>query len=226
MLASSVILFLEDEMTLFGDKEKFAIEYQFIPSPYKEEELLNKSWGIFKLWIENQNICEYEINNYKKQYEWNLIYIVEWLCNNLEFILGYDPFPLPVKGQTTLQLIQESNKFECEEDDELYLWYQAKSSWTFRHSWFSNRAGSMLADVYFRRIETDVEISWDNNFFKDDQVYFTKPVGVYVISKNEFKNIVLEFLSDILSNMETILGETKLKNQNLAELKIKVNLLK
>jgi hypothetical protein len=211
---------------IFGEKEKVAIEYQLIPSPYQEEKLLNKSWGIFSLWIKGQDICEYVTKDCKKKYEWNLIYIVEWLCNNLEFIFGYDPYPLPVQGKNVLELIQESNKFECDEDDEFYLWYQAKSSWTFRHSWFSNRAGSILADVFFRRIDNNIEITWDNNFFEDNQIYFVNPMGTYVISKEEFKNIVFKFLNDILINMETVLGkDAKIEDQTLDDLWKKINLL-
>lgn len=67
-------------MAIFGDVKNFAIEYQFAPSPYEEEHLLKKSQGILKLWIRGQEICEYVVDGIKKQYEWNLIYIVEWLC--------------------------------------------------------------------------------------------------------------------------------------------------
>lgn len=214
-------------MAIFGNVGKFAIEYQFTPSPYEEERLLRRSWGIFKLWIMGQDVCEYVVDGKKKQYEWNLIYIVEWLCNKLEFILGYDPFPLPVQGQNVLDLIQETNNFESEEDDEFYLWYRAKSLWTFRHSWFSNRAGSMLANVYFRRIENNIEIAWNNSFFEEKQVFFTKPIGTYSISKEDYKKIIFDFLNDILSNLEVDLGrDAKIGDQSIADLRKKVSLLK
>ncbi|EGO64340.1 hypothetical protein ALO_08450 [Acetonema longum DSM 6540] len=214
-------------MNMFGNMKKFAIEYQFLPSPYEEEEVLQNSWGIFRLWVAGYDICEYTINDDKKPYEWNLIHIVEWLCNNLEFILGYDPFPLPVQGDNILELIQESDKFESEEDDELYLWYQAKNSWLFRHSWFSSRAGSMLASVYFRRNRNYIEVAWNNNFFEDKQIFFTNPKGSYAVPKADFKKTIFDFLDNILSNLETKLGrDAKIGDQSITGLQKKVSMLK
>lgn len=213
-------------MKIFGDKAKFAIEYQLTSSPYEEEELLKKSWGILKLWIEARDVCQYVVDGSKKQYEWNLIYAVEWLCNNLEYVLGYDPFPLPIQGKNTLELINESDKFESDEDDEFYLWYQAKNSWTYRHSWFSNRAGSMLSNVYFRRVNDDIEISWNNGFFEDNQVVFVVPVGVYTVSKTDFKATVFDFLKDILEAFETALGgSARIGEQSVVDLRRRVSLL-
>jgi hypothetical protein len=213
-------------MSIFGDKRKFAIEYQLKSCPYQEEEFLKKSWGIFNLWIEDQDICEYVSGDSTTQYEWNLIYIVEWLCNNLEYVLGYDPFPVPVQGQNALELIKESNKFECEDDNEIYLWHHAKNSWTFRHSWFSNRAGSIIADVYFRRVDKDMEVSWDNRFFEEHQLYFTKPTGTYVVSKDVFRKVVFDFLNDILKTLETDVGTfVKTGDYSIVDLRRKIGLL-
>ncbi|MBU2703799.1 hypothetical protein Ga0466249_004949 [Sporomusaceae bacterium BoRhaA] len=214
-------------MPIFGDVDKFAIEYQFIPSPYEEDKVLKQSWGIFRLWVMGQDVCEYTAKGVLGKYEWNLIYIVEWLCNNLEYVLGYDPFPLPVNGKNSLELIRESDKFESEEDDEFYLWYQAKSSWIFRHSWFSNRAGSILASVYFRRVEENIELAWDNGFWEESQVYFSKPKGVYNVSKGDFKDAIFSFLTHTLDQLETTLGgNAQIDGQSMVELRKKLNLLK
>ncbi|SDF88319.1 hypothetical protein [Sporomusa acidovorans] len=214
-------------MPIFGNVDKFAIEYQFMPSPFEEDKVLKQSWGIFRLWVMGQDVCEYTINGVLSKYEWNLIYIVEWLCNNLEYVLGYDPFPLPVNGKNSLELIRESDKFESEEDDEFYLWYQAKSSWIFRHSWFSNRAGSILASVYFRRIEDNIELAWDNGFWEESQVYFSKPKGVCSVSKGDFKEAIFSFLTYALDQLESNLGgNAQIDGQSIAALRRKLNLLK
>ncbi|MFT4008231.1 MAG: hypothetical protein QM683_22410, partial [Lacrimispora sp.] len=123
----------------FGDSNKFAIEYQLQNNPYGEIGILKESWGVFRLWIDGINICKFKQENEEKDYEWNLIYLVEWLSENLEYIIGYDPFPLPVCGNNVSELIQKSDKFESGEDDEMYLWYEARSRWIHRHDWLCNR---------------------------------------------------------------------------------------
>ena len=136
----------------FGNPNKFAMQYTFLPNPHNEKGILGESWGMFKLMVEGNDICQYSIDNKTTNYNWNLLYIVEWLCENLYYLLGYDPFPLPVQGENALELIENADEYESDEDNDMYLWYQAKSSWLFKHSWFCNRGGSFLADVILEGI--------------------------------------------------------------------------
>lgn len=189
-------------MRQFGCKENFSIEYELIPNFAEDDPVLKYSWGKLRIWIEGNDICEYVHKNRKECYEWNLVYILEWLCDNIEYILGYDPFPLPLQENNSIELIEKSNDFDSEDDDEFYLWHQAKSLWAFKHSWFQNRAGSNLSNVYFRRVDNNIEISWDNSLYKESEIYFLKSKGKYNIPKTEFKNIMLRFIRDILNEIE------------------------
>ena len=66
----------------------------------------------------------------------------------------------------------------------------------FKHSWFSARAGSYLADVYFARKGSMIEISWDNtNTFKEDGIKFVFPKGSYEVNKNIFEKVMDEVCS-------------------------------
>lgn len=209
-----------------GNPNKYAMQYTFLPNPYNEKGLLGESWGTFKLIIEGNDICQYIIDNRTMDYNWNLIYIVEWLCENLHYLLGYDPFPLPVQGENTLELIKNADKFESDEDDDMYLWYEAKSSWLFKHSWFCNRGGSFLASVYFRRIGDNIEISWNNDFYREKGVLFVHSMGTSIIAKTEFKGVVLNFLNDILSKLEKKVSANMIDDKNqIAELWNNVKLL-
>ncbi|GEB31701.1 hypothetical protein [Brevibacillus parabrevis] len=49
-------------------------------------------------------------------FEWNLIYMVEWLSENVKYILRDEPFPLPVKGQHSLELLKHCLLFESDDD--------------------------------------------------------------------------------------------------------------
>jgi hypothetical protein len=81
-------------------------------------------------------------------FEWNLIYMVEWLSENVKYILRDEPFPLPVKGQHSLELLKHCLLFESDDDDECDAWFDAKQEGEFKHSWFSNRAG-FFCRMYF-----------------------------------------------------------------------------
>ncbi|MGZ7440993.1 hypothetical protein [Paenibacillus sp. TH7-28] len=180
----------------FGDPNIFAIEYSFLENPLNENGILKESWGYFGLIIKGNDICEYRIEDETKKYTYSLIHIADWLSSNLIYIIGYDPYPLPVKGDSTQELILNSEEQAPEEDDEEYYWYHAKNSWTMRHNWFSSRAGSYLASTYFRRVDNKIEISWDNLFFRENKIIFSQLEGKALISIEEFKKIVFEFLND------------------------------
>ena len=187
----------------YGDINKFAIEYQLKKNHYRESGTLKESWGVFRLWINGMNICKYKHENSEKDYEWNLIYLIEWLCENLEYILGYDPFPLPVSGNTTLELIRKSGEFEPKEEDEMYLWYQSRSRWIHRHNWFCNRDGSYLSNVYFRRKDDGFEVSWDNGFWTEQGIEFISVEGTGEVGGELFKSVLLGFLEEILIQLES-----------------------
>ena len=102
---------------IFGQRDSFAIEYEFISITTAN------TYGHINIWINGNNLCLYNKN---QQYEGDLYYIIDWFCDKIEYILGYDEFSLPVKGNTALELIENANKFENDDTLEFDLWYDAK----------------------------------------------------------------------------------------------------
>lgn len=208
--------------SIIGNKNKFAIEYTFYSG--EDSGRNRESWGNLRVWIKDKDICEYTINNEVKKYEWNLINIIEWMCNNLVHVIGFDPFPLPVQGGDILEIIKVADEYETEEEDEMYLWYNAKNSWIFRHSWFNNRDSSILTNVYFRRVSNDIEIAWDNGFFEEQGINFISPKGIINLPIWEFKEIIFNFIykaSEELDNRKYHNEEEKLLLSSLIK-KIKI----
>jgi hypothetical protein len=84
----------------------------------------------------------------------------------------------------------------------------------------------VLADVFFRRVDGNIEVAWDNRFFSDKQVYFTKPVGIYVVPRKVFKNAIFGFLNDILSKLENDVGRNaKIGDCSIGDLRRKADFL-
>ena len=189
---------------IFGEKARFAIEYNLLGNKHNEYGVLGESWGELKVWAEGKDICEYSYDGEVHCYQWNLYYVLDWICDNLEYILGFDPFPLPVTGSNTLELLESSNMFESDHVTE-YLWYSASTNWVRRHSWLANDDGTSLSRVYFSRYNDNTEIAWDNSFWNRD-IAFTHPKGVYTLPILEFKDIMANFLCSIIKELDVRCG--------------------
>ncbi|WP_244188324.1 DUF5984 family protein [Paenibacillus kribbensis] len=184
-------------MRTFGDQNIFAIHYEFVNNPFNESSLIGETWGKFQLFVHGIDVCQYKRENSVTTFQWNLIYIVEWLSENLKHILTDEAFPLPVAGQNSLELMDHCLLFESDDDDEFDAWFDTKQEWEFKHSWFSNRAGSFLPDVFFRRVKDDIEIAWNNeSTYSSEGVTFINPTGTEYIPIDEFNSIVKKFIGD------------------------------
>lgn len=190
-------------MKIFGEKCTFAIEYEFEVQKSKDTR------GYIRLWVKNNNICAY---NQSQQCNVDLYYIVEWFCEKIEYILGYDAFPLPVNGNTSLDLLETANNFESNDILELDLWFDAKSRWRFNHCWFAARGGAVLPCVYFRRVDKFIEISWDNTFWEEQGIVFSSQNSYYQINFIEFTNTITNFLLSVIEDFAKRIRADKIEN--------------
>lgn len=183
-------------MEMFGQKDEIAIEYGFEDNPFGEAGIYGASWGTFRLWIQDCDVCSFSKHGNSQSYRWNLIGIFEWFCKNLEYVLREDQFPVQAVGNSTLSLIEDSYNYQPQDDDEFDSWADKKQDWEFRHSWYSARAGSFLARAYFRRVKDNrIEVCWDNTLtYLEHGVEFDCPRGLYLADRREFYDVVCHFL--------------------------------
>lgn len=171
-------------MYVIGDVNTFAIKLDEKNSRERELQLI----------VKNKDILQYQKDDKLLRYEWDLEDIVEWFETNLESIQFEDDYPVPVEGSSGVELYRNSFDFDTEDDEKFDEWYDKVQEWSFKHSWFSARAGSFLADVYFRKIKDQIEISWDNNGLFDN-ITFIQSSGVYRIETKMFKKVIERFIS-------------------------------
>lgn len=159
-----------------------------------------------EIWCGGENICRYKTADLESEFgfEWNLFAIIDWFCQNLDYIIGYDPFPLPVKGENGLEYCINARQVEISDSVEQFLWYNANSRWIFRHCWFCNRDGAVLPCLYFWRNNDTVEIFWDNAFWCEHGINFLSKQGIVKITPAQFKNTILSFLLHIISAMDSM----------------------
>ena len=186
----------------FGEKNTFAIQYEFGLNPFNEDSLIGETWGRFELFVKGKDVCRYKRGNSVTNYQWNLIYIVEWLSENLKYILSDEPFPFPVEGKHSLELLDNCLSFDSDNDDEFDEWFDTKQDWEFKHSWFSNRAGSFLPDVFFRRVNGEIEIVWNNeSTYSSEGISFINPIGIEYVPLGIFETTIKNFIEDFLDNL-------------------------
>lgn len=172
-------------MKCFGIKEVFGIEY----------ELNNFNNGSLEVWVNNKSVCNFLKNGESHKYNWDLVYVIEWLCKNKKNIINEIGFPLPIKADTSIEFYNKSGEFDSDDDDEFYEWFKKRQEWYFRHSWYSNRGGSYLADIFFRRVNDTIEVEWDNSVLYNG-INFINPKGIYYVEINLFQQVINEFVED------------------------------
>lgn len=200
-------------MKRYGDKSTFAIEYEFMPDEG------NSFCGQLSLWAGGKNLCRYDKAH---AYCGDLFYIVDWFCDKIDYIFGFDAFPLPVQGDTTLELLRNAGTFESEDELESDLWYSARNRWIFDHCWVSVMGGAPLPYVYFRRNGHCVEVSWDNKPWMDHNITFESMDGAAMVPRGVFLNTLEGFLFDAIGDMEKRIG----KCNALKDAKRKITILR
>lgn len=184
-------------MKCFGDKEVFAIAYELKESPFAECGKTEPSWGVFQMWVHNKSVCTYLRDNRIREYEWDLIFIVEWLYKNINNAINETQFPLPVEGNNSIEFYNNCGDFDSDDDDEFFSWFEKRQDWYFRHGWFSNNGGSYLADVIFRKVDDTVEIAWDNSDLFSE-IKFITPKGIYYVPIELFQSVINSFMENFI----------------------------
>lgn len=187
---------------MFGDINNFAIEYKLKCNPFNEIGLIGDTWGELKLWINGKDICGYERNQEEIVYESNLIYIVEWFCENLQFLLREDLINLPVEGATAIELYNNSVNLKSDDEEVMDKWFEERQDWYSRHNWYWNRSGSFLPEIFFRRKGNNIEIAWNNvETYKEKGIEFSNPIGIKFVETDVFHKIIIEFLNEFTEEM-------------------------
>lgn len=199
-----------DVLKIFGDPKKLAIKYELKSNVFNEVGVIGESWGQFEIIVDTAELCAYRKDSKVMLYEFNLIYLVQWLCQNFRYIIQDDPFPLPVTGKNSIELYNNSLKLEVDDEEQRDKWFEDRQNWYSRHNWFWNRSGSFLAEVYFRKVEDSIEVAWDNeNTYFEDGIDFIYPKGVSYIPINNFKNTMKAFIEDFLKKLDLIIPDNR-----------------
>ncbi|MFM8454569.1 MAG: hypothetical protein ACKOAD_06420 [Gammaproteobacteria bacterium] len=186
----------------FGEKSIFSIEYSLLQNPYYEHEfgLLRDSWGELKIFLSGEELLRFSRDGVEQDYTWNLIYVVEWFCENLKHILTIDNFFSPTENQSVVdKVIFFYEHFDLDNDE-----MNGKAfDWTQKRDLYSASNGSFFPTIYMYSISDDkIEISWIDPGLIDYDIYFLSKNGSKKIEKSYFERVVREFVTEFLNNFK------------------------
>ena len=159
---------VEYPFEIFGKKSTFALEVRHIPDCVigEEPEDWKGSWGEWRLWISNLNLCELRLDTADgpvkvEEVRWFLAPLFKWIADNWMPLLHEKRLPpggrvgdsRPRSARSAYLSMLES----MGDDFERFAPWQC---WANRHSLRAAAEGGILPDVFVQRMEDDLEFSW------------------------------------------------------------------
>ena len=164
---------------MIGSKATFGIDLEKDAFAYQ-----------LSVYVHGNDILQFEKEGIIYTYRWKECQdIIEWIQKNMKHILRDDKFPLSISAGSAAENCKLSYDLNINDIQQ----YEILQDWMFRHSWFSARAGSYLADIYFVKKGNMIELSWDNtSTFQKDVIRFIFPKGNYKVDIKTFEKTMKE----------------------------------
>lgn len=155
---------------IFGDKAEFALEFALLSDSIAAEPEESKgSWGAWRLWVAGVNLCDIRLQGADgntsavQEVRWFLAPVFRWLVDNWMPLIHEKR--LPQEGTVVDRRSCSARDaylatLESAGDDPVRFcpWQE----WAGRHSLRSASEGGIVPDVFFQRMEDEIEISWGN----------------------------------------------------------------
>ena len=153
---------------IFGDKSSFALELCHIPEsvvgPTPEDS--SSSWGEWRLWVADINLCKFRLEtpdgvDEVEEVQWFLAPLFKWIVENWMPLLHEKRLPTEGRlGDSRPRSARAAYLAMLESAGDDFDRFSPWQNWAKRHSLRSAAEGGILPDVFFQRIEDDIELSW------------------------------------------------------------------
>lgn len=172
-----------------GEKIALSLQTRLFSEQHHESECLMLVFG--------KNILEYVYKDEKnsRTTTGNLDDLMAYLEHTLEFIASDEPFPYCVSGDTAAEMDRAAREFSSEDMDVFDAYYDKLDEWSYAHSWLHASNGCFVPDIMFRKINDEIEISWDNENLYDD-VYYISLKGSVRVPCEQYRAVVQKAICD------------------------------
>jgi len=167
-----------------GNMNSFAIEYEFFEQTRETE---------ISMYVEGRNLLAFEKDNQILTTRWDIEELALWLRDFIDNMVE-DPYPVQVVGDFAAEKDINAREFDSDDEKMFDEYYDKLYEWNSHHRWHPACGGAILSDIYFELIGECVDISW-NNTDAEDGVKFCETLGHLMIDREEFINVIDEFLN-------------------------------
>lgn len=209
-------------MKQFGNKEEFGIDCAYVLDRYKDNPdiMAHSEWyeqrGNIYFWVNGKNVFLYKGHGPDGTYLSNLNILIEFFCDKLYLQITDDPFPEGIKATNAIDMMDEIKLVDGPDDDiGKYLdvdWdkvdmelHDKVDLWNYNHGMLTNRDGSFLPDLFIRKVNNQIEISWHNHSpyrSNDEEFCFEYKKGVEYVDLRLFKDTVISFCLDFINRFK------------------------
>ncbi len=150
----------------FGDSKYFEVAVKWSKDTEPRKHLpMAEGWstGELRVTVGGQVLTEHRFrDSTRNDLSWYLSPVIDWLIRNWVFLLHEEHYGWPDKyGQSaavaTFSALERTISSSDEEEQRLYETVQA---WWSRHAFRAADSSALYPDLYFRRLDDDIEISW------------------------------------------------------------------
>ncbi len=156
---------------LFGNTGTFAIRLGLTEEPFssRAQSLRSASWGTLEIWVRGRCItaAHHDRIGDTTCIEWYLLELLRWGISCWGPLFHEAGFPsvldrvADAAAWSAMSLNPPLTLLESEER----RWFQNRLSWWGRHALRAAADGGCFPNVLIRRVQNEVEVSWDNDTF-------------------------------------------------------------
>lgn len=192
---------MDDTTIESGTPGSFWLRLRLHPDPEHGEgatEEMALSWGELELHAGGLNLTAH-IDRDGTEHEsifWYLAPLCQWLAAVPDAVRDDLTAPVPVDVDFGVDYLDHWLAPEGLPEARAEKWEHRVECWRQRHALTSARHGGVVPEIAFRRVDDDVEISWDPALAPDcAEIRFTAARGAAVVSIGEFQATVAAFRS-------------------------------
>lgn len=209
-------------MSQFGVKDEFLIECQYYIDFYPDEPhviddpITYEPIGRVFFWVKDKNLFAFKNSEPEATYSADLTVLLEYFCEKLNVLLSDDPFPTKSIATNAIDMMEETKLIKGDDSDRSKWleidWekvdkelYRKIDRWNVNHGLLTNRDGTFLPDLFIRKVEKQIEISWYNKYPHQSingEVYFEHVKGVEYVDTKLFKDTIITFCLAVIDRLK------------------------
>ena len=164
MHSGDVMSVVEGQLKVFGEKDTFALEVQHTPGLVldAEPEDCKGSWGKWRLWAADINVCELRLKTENgpieiNEVQWFLAPFFRWIVDNWMPLLHEKRLPhSDIRSRSARGAYLSMLESAGDDFNRFTPWQH----WAQRHSLRTASDGGIVPDLFIQRIDDNLEFSW------------------------------------------------------------------